>query len=167
MAYGICLSLTYFTKHDTFQADPCGSKWQNFIFYGWVIFHCSHTHTHTHTHTYISHFLYSFVDGNLGCFHILAIINNTVVNIGVHVFFKLVFSFSLDIYPGIELLDHMVVLLLFFEKPPYCFPVAEPIYIPTNSVGGFPFLCIPCPNLLCGFWWCPFWRVWGDLSFWF
>ena len=28
----------------------------------------------------------------------------------------------------------------FFEEPPYCFPWAKPIYIPTNSVGGFPFL---------------------------
>ena len=32
-------------------------------------------------------FIYSSVDGHLGCFHILAIINNVVVNIGVHVSF--------------------------------------------------------------------------------
>ena len=36
--------------------------------------------------------------------------------------FKLVFSFSLDIYPGVELLDNRVVLFYFFEEPPYCFP---------------------------------------------
>ena len=25
-------------------------------------------------------------------------------------------------YPEVELLDHMVVLLIFFEEPPYCVP---------------------------------------------
>ena len=33
------------------------------------------------------------------------------------------FSFSLDIYPAVELLDYMVVLFLFFfEEAPYYFP---------------------------------------------
>ena len=43
---------------------------------------------------------------------------------GVCIFFfsKLVFLFSLDIYPGVALLDHMVVLFLAFGGPPYCFP---------------------------------------------
>ena len=47
------------------------------------------------------------------------------MNIGVHVSFWIsvfVFVFVLDIYPGVKLLDHVVVLFLVFEKPPYCFP---------------------------------------------
>ena len=38
--------------------------------------------------------------------------------------FKLVFFafFGGDIYPGVELLGHIVVLFLIFEEPPYCFP---------------------------------------------
>ena len=40
------------------------------------------------------------------------------------------FSFSLDIYPGGELLDHRVVLFLEFSRNSILFSIA---YIPTNS----------------------------------
>ena len=62
--------------------------------------------------------------------------------------FKLVFSFSLDIYPGVELLDNRVVLFLLFWGTSLLFsPLAAPTYIPTNTAQGFPFLHYPCYSL--------------------
>ena len=37
-----------------------------------------------------SFFIHSSVDGHLGCFHVLAIANGAVVNIGIHVSFSVV-----------------------------------------------------------------------------
>ena len=47
----------------------------------------------------------------------------------------------MDVYSGVELLGHMVVLILvFWETSILLSIVAAPIDIPTNSVNGFPFL---------------------------
>ena len=46
-----------------------------------------YTHTHTHTHTY-THLLY--VDGDLGCFCVLAFVTNADVNIGMNVSFRII-----------------------------------------------------------------------------
>ena len=52
---------------------------------------------------YITHLLYPFsVDGHLGCFHVLAIVNSTTVSIEVRVFLFELWS-SLGICAGVEL----------------------------------------------------------------
>ena len=60
-------------------------------------------------------FIQSSVDGHLGCFHTMAIVDSAAMNIGVHVPFQIsVSGFFSRIYPGVELLGHMVVLFLVF-----------------------------------------------------
>ena len=55
-------------------------------------------------------FIHSVVE-YLGCFRMLTIVNNAAIIIGVHVtFWNSVWGLGGDIYPGVELLVHMVVL---------------------------------------------------------
>ena len=65
-------------------------------------------------------------------------------------------------------MGHMIVLFLFFKETSITFFIGvAPIYIPTNSVWGFPFLHI-FANIcyLWSFWWQPFWQISGDISLW-
>ena len=93
------LDNTYKWKHTVFvflcliylfQFHPCCCKWQNSIrFYGWVIFYC-HIYKHIYIEIWHIFFIHSSVDGYLGCFRILAIANDDVMNIGVHMSFQII-----------------------------------------------------------------------------
>ena len=70
---------------------------------------------------YHSFLIHSTADGHLGCFHVLDIIMSAVINIGMSEFFQNI-EFSLDISPGVRLLDHMATLFLVFKEISSCFP---------------------------------------------
>lgn len=59
-------------------------------------------------------FICYFVDRHLGCVHVLAFVNISVVCIAYVYIFESVFLFSSDKYPGVEFLDLTVVLFLIF-----------------------------------------------------
>ena len=80
-----------------------------------------YTHTHIYLPIYIF-FIHSSINGYLGCFHVLAIVNSVAENIAGAVYiFELEFSSFPDICPGVGSLDHMVALfLVFFKEPLHC-----------------------------------------------
>ena len=59
-------------------------------------------------------FIHSSAIGCLGCFYILAIINSTAMNTGVHISFQIMISSRY--MPRMGLLDHMVVLSVFLRN---------------------------------------------------
>ena len=57
---------------------------------------------------YHSFLIHSSADGHLGCFHVLPIINNSVMNLGYTCLFP--FWFPQCVCPAVGLLDHKAVL---------------------------------------------------------
>ena len=65
-------------------------------------------------YTYHIFFIYSCIDGHLGCLPILATVRSVAVYMGYIYLFTIVFSFPLDKYPEVELLDRTTVLFFCF-----------------------------------------------------
>ena len=91
-------------------------------------------------------FIHSSVDGHLGCFHVLAIVDSAAMNNRIHVSFSILVS-SVNM-PRKWIAGHVVVLFLVFKG--ISIPssiVAVSIYIHTNSASA-PFSPHPLQHLL-------------------
>jgi len=84
-------------------------------------------------------FIYSSVDGHLGCFHVLAIVNSAAMNDGIHVSFSVLVSSGYMPKSGISG-SYGGFIPSFLRNLHTASIVAVSIYIPTNSARLFPFL---------------------------
>ena len=59
--------------------------------------------------------IHSPVSGHLDCFHVSSLVSDAR-SVGCRQLFWLLFMFPLDVFPEVELLDHMVILFLISEE---------------------------------------------------
>ena len=97
---------------------------------------------------YITFFIHSSVDGHLGCFHVLAIVNSAAMNNRIHV------SLSILVSSGYKPRSDIAGSCGSFNPNflrnlsiPSCIVVVS-IYIPTNSATVFPFFLHPSPAFI-------------------
>ena len=83
--------------------------------------------------------IHSSVDGYLGYFHVLAIVNSAAVNIGVHVSFWIIVLSGYMPRSGIAGLFSRYIFS-FFRNLYTVFHTGFTNLHSTNNVGGFPFL---------------------------
>ena len=87
-SYSICLSPSdiSFSIISVLIHFASNRKISSFLWLSGIpLFICMYTHTHTHTHTHPTSSYPFILDGHVGCFHILAIVDYISVNIEIHI----------------------------------------------------------------------------------
>ena len=126
-------SLFDFTWYDNLLVHPCCCRCYYISFFLWLSSSLLYTYT-----MFFNAFICWWTFTLLPCPSYL--LHSAAVNIGVHVSFQSI-EFCPDRCPEMELLDQMATLFLVIWGNFILFSiVAVPIYIPTDIVGGFPFL---------------------------
>ena len=88
----------------------------------------------------ISHFLYSSIDGHLGCFHVVTIVNNAAVNMEMQISpqCSLLISFGYIPRDGIAGSFADSSIFNFLRNLCNVSIVVGPVYSPTNNAKVFP-----------------------------
>ena len=99
---------------------------------------------------YHSFFIHSSVDGALGCFQVLSIVNSAVMNNGVHVSFSILVSSGY--MPRSGIVGSIGGFIPSFLRTLHTvFHSGLSIYIPTNSARGFLFSTSSPARIVCRF----------------
>ena len=99
----VFLHLTYSTYHNIFRVSVVvNGRLHLFMAKRYSVMYINHTF-----------FVHPSIDRVGLCFHVLAVVSSTM-NVMVYISFIISVFVSLSKYPGVELLDHMVVLFLIF-----------------------------------------------------
>ena len=115
-------------------------------FYCWVVFQC------VCMYVYHIYFIHSSINGHLDCFHMLAIVHNATMNIVEHIYFSLVFLYSLDKYPEEGLLDYYFSSALNFLSNHRNFSSSGKVtFLPTVYEGSIFSTSLPTLVIFCLF----------------
>lgn len=107
--------LTYFTEHNVLESIhvvAANGKIFHLRLNNIPVYVCLSIYPSKQTHAF---FIHSSISGNLGRFHILAMIN-VLHGTGSADIFLILSLFSWDKYPEVKLLNYMVVLFIFWRN---------------------------------------------------
>ena len=134
----VFLSLAYFTQYDISRSIHVAANG--------IISFLFMTEQYSIMYMYHIFFIYSSVSEHLNCFHVLAVVNSTAVNIGVQCV-----SFQSTAFCRYMEWDFRIIQWLYFQflkEPPYCCPQRLHQFIVPSTVYQGSLFSIPSPAFI-------------------